>query len=277
MISESEVAQSCLTLWNLWTVAHQAPLSMGFSRQEYWSGLPFPSPLKILSVPRKKIHLNNCQTLFCYNTDWYFLFSRHFPTMPMGPWHGLSTYFMHILSDPSGGILGGGQEVEPKPEFGCWLAMDYPEAHLPLPTVVVVVQSLSRVWLFGPHGLQHSRLLCPSPSLGICSNSCPLSQWCHPTISSSVAPLSSCPQSFPASGSFPMSWLFESDSQSIWRFSIQTFRSQYQPHRIITEIWWVKGLEMAQMCASLVLFLNGYLLSWSGSWLGETLGLWGTL
>ena len=50
-----------------------------------------------------------------------------------------------------------------------------------------------------PHGLQHARLPCPSPSPGACSNSCPLSQWCHPTISSSVAPFSSCPQSFPAS------------------------------------------------------------------------------
>ena len=63
-------------------------------------------------------------------------------------------------------------------------------------------------------GLQHSRLPCPSPSPGVCSNSCPLSQWCHPTISSSVVPLSSCLQSFPASGYFPMSWLFTSSGQS---------------------------------------------------------------
>ena len=55
-----------------------------------------------------------------------------------------------------------------------------------------------------PHGWQHARLPCPSPSPSICSNSCSLSQWCHPTISSSVAPFSSCPQSSPASGSFPM-------------------------------------------------------------------------
>ena len=66
-----------------------------------------------------------------------------------------------------------------------------------------------------PHELQHARLPCPSPSPGVCSNSRPLSQWCHPTISSFVAPFSSCPQSFPASGSFPMSWLFASRSQSI--------------------------------------------------------------
>ena len=64
-----------------------------------------------------------------------------------------------------------------------------------------------------PHGLQHARPPCPSPSPGVCSNSCPLSRWCHPTISSSVAPFSSCLQSFPASGSFPMSWLFASGGQ----------------------------------------------------------------
>ena len=66
-----------------------------------------------------------------------------------------------------------------------------------------------------PYGLQHARLPCPSPSPGACSNSCPLSQWCYPTISSSVIPFSSCSQSFPASGSFLMSQLFASGDQSI--------------------------------------------------------------
>ena len=65
-----------------------------------------------------------------------------------------------------------------------------------------------------PHGLQHTRPPCPSPSPGACSNSCPLSWWCHPTISSSVIPFS-CLQSFPASGSFPISQFFASGSQSI--------------------------------------------------------------
>jgi len=65
-----------------------------------------------------------------------------------------------------------------------------------------------------PHGLQHIRLPCPSLSPGVCSNSCPLSWWCHPTISSSVSPLSSCPQTFPASGFFPMNHLFTSGGQS---------------------------------------------------------------
>ena len=66
-----------------------------------------------------------------------------------------------------------------------------------------------------PHGLQHTRLHCPSLSPGVCSNSCPLSRWCHPNISSSVISFSSCPQSFPAWPSYPMSWLFILGGQSI--------------------------------------------------------------
>ena len=77
--------------------------------------------------------------------------------------------------------------------FNCWVVSNY-------------------LWL---HGLQHARLPYPSLSPGVCSNSCPLSCWCHPTISSSVAPLSSYSQSSPASGSFPMSWLFPSGGQNI--------------------------------------------------------------
>ena len=66
-----------------------------------------------------------------------------------------------------------------------------------------------------PHGLQHARPPCPSPTPGACSNSCPLSRWCHPTNSSSVVPFSSYLQSCPASGSFQMSQLFASSGQSI--------------------------------------------------------------
>ena len=77
------------------------------------------------------------------------------------------------------------------------------------------VKSLSCVWFFATHGLQHVRLLCPSPTSRACSNSCPYSRWCHPTISSSVVPFSSCLQFFPASGSFLMSQFFASGGQSI--------------------------------------------------------------
>ena len=66
-----------------------------------------------------------------------------------------------------------------------------------------------------PHELQHTRAPCPSPTPRAYSNSCPLSRWCHPAISSSVVPFFSCPQSLPASGSFPMSQLFAWGGQSI--------------------------------------------------------------
>ena len=66
-----------------------------------------------------------------------------------------------------------------------------------------------------PHESQHARPPCPSQTPGVYSNSCPLSQWCHPAISSSVVPFSSCLQSLPASGSFPVSQLFTSGGQSI--------------------------------------------------------------
>ena len=66
-----------------------------------------------------------------------------------------------------------------------------------------------------PHELQHTRPPCPTATPGAYPNTCPLSRWCHPTISSSVVPFSSCPPSFPASGSFQMSQLFTSGGQSI--------------------------------------------------------------
>ena len=78
----------------------------------------------------------------------------------------------------------------------------------------VVVQPLSHTNSLWPYGLQHARHHCPSLSPWICSNSCWLSQWCHPTILSSVIPFTSCLQSFPASGSFLMSRLFASGGQS---------------------------------------------------------------
>ena len=70
-----------------------------------------------------------------------------------------------------------------------------------------------------PHGLQHTGFLCPSSSLRACSNSCSFNGWCHPTISSSVIPVSSWPLSFPASGSFPMNWLLHIRWPKYWSFS----------------------------------------------------------
>ena len=82
-----------------------------------------------------------------------------------------------------------------------------------------------------PHGLQHTSLPCPSPSPRACSNSCPLSQWYHPTVSSSVIPFSSYNQSFPASGSFPMSQLFPSGDHGIGA-SASAFALIFQPEKI---------------------------------------------
>ena len=76
------------------------------------------------------------------------------------------------------------------------------------------VQSLSHVWLFATHESQHARPPYPSPTPGVHSDSRPSSQWCHPAISSSVIPFSSCPQPLPASGSFPVTQLFTLGGQS---------------------------------------------------------------
>ena len=90
--------------------------------------------------------------------------------------------------------------------------------YLPLPGNVLFFRKFSSVaqsdslW---PHGLQHARISCPSPTPGACSDSCLSSWWCHPTISSSVVPFSSCLQSLPESGSFPMSWFFASGGWNI--------------------------------------------------------------
>ena len=91
----------------------------------------------------------------------------------------------------------------------------------------VQFSSLSHLQLW-PHGPQHARPSCPSPTPGVYTNSCPLSWWCHPDISSSVVPFSSCPQSFPASGSFPVTQ-FSAGGQSI-RVSASTSVLPMSPH-----------------------------------------------
>ena len=123
-----------------------------------------------------------------------------------------------------------------------------------------------------PHELQHTRLPCPSLSPRVCSNSCPLSHsWCHPTISTSVVPFSSCPQSFPASGSFPMNRLFTSvglnivasASVSVLPMNIQGWRplgltdlisflskglsSLHQNHSSKASILWSSAFFMVQL------------------------------
>ena len=93
-------------------------------------------------------------------------------------------------------------------------ALNFNKFSHPINVSIQLVQSLSHVWLFATHEPQHSRPPCPSPTPRVHPNPCPLSQWYHLTISSSVIPFS-CPQLLPASGSFPMSQLFASGGQNI--------------------------------------------------------------
>ena len=100
-----------------------------------------------------------------------------------------------------------------------------------------------------PHGLQHTRLHSPSPTSGACLNSCPLSQWSHPTILSSVIPFSSCLQSFPASGSLPMSQFFPSGGQSVG-FIISS--SNEHPGLISFRMDWLDLLAVQRTLKSLL-------------------------
>ena len=93
-----------------------------------------------------------------------------------------------------------------------------------------------------PHALQHTRLPCPSSTPGACSNSSPSSQWCHPTISSSVVPFSSCLQPFPASGSFPVSVL-HSRWPKYWSFSFSISSSNGYSGLISFRIDWLCILQ----------------------------------
>ena len=124
---------------------------MGFSRQECWSGLPWPPPGDL----------------------------------------------------PSPGI-------EPLSLMSPAVA----DGFFTISIAVFVIQLPNYVWCFTHHGLQHARPPCPSPSSEVCPSSCPLHQWCHPAFSSFNTLFSFFPQSFPASGTFPVSWLFTSGDQN---------------------------------------------------------------
>ena len=114
------------------------------------------------------------------------------------------------------------QRLDPGFHHCRWML--YQLSHHGSPSVTSVQFSLSVVsnslW---PHESQHARPPCPSPTPGVYPDSCPLSRWCHPAISSSVVPFSSCPQSLPASGSFPMSQLFAWGGQSTGASALAAF------------------------------------------------------
>ena len=104
-----------------------------------------------------------------------------------------------------------------------------------------------------PHGLQHARPPCPSPTPGACSNSCPLSRWCLPTISSSIVPFSSCLQSFPASGSFLMSQsVLRIRWPKYWSFSFNISPSNGHPGLISLRKGWLDLLAVQETLKSLL-------------------------
>ena len=103
-----------------------------------------------------------------------------------------------------------------------------------------------------PHELQHARPPCPSPTPGVHPNPCSLSRWCHSTISSSVMPFSSCPQSFPASGSFQMSQLFSSGGQSIGVSASTSFLPIAHPGLISFRMDWLDLLAVQGTLKSLL-------------------------
>ena len=123
-----------------------------------------------------------------------------------------------------------------------------------------------------PRRWQHTRLPCPSPTPGAYSNSCPSHQWCHSTISSSVIPFSFCLQSFPASGSFPVSQLFASGGQSNWSFSFSISSSNEYSGLISFRTDWFDLLAVQGTPKSLLQypvqkhqFLDTQLTLWSNS------------
>ena len=156
--------------WTLWFRACQAPLSIEFSNQEYWSGLSFPPPGDVPDSGIKPMSLSLPA-----------LAGGFFTTVPPG---------------------------KPK-ECIQFSSVQFSRS--------VVSSSL---W---PHESQHTRPPCPSPTPGVHSDERPLSQWCHPVISSSVVPFSSCPQSLPTSESFPMSQLFAWGGQSTGASALASF------------------------------------------------------
>ena len=103
-----------------------------------------------------------------------------------------------------------------------------------------------------PHESQHARPPCPSPTPGVYSNSCPSSRWCHPAISSSVVPFSSCPQSLPASESFPMSQLFAWGGLKYWSFSFGISPSNEHPALISFRMDWLDLLAVQGTLKSLL-------------------------
>ena len=228
----------------------------GFSRQEYWSRLPFPplgdlpdpgrEPRSLASpalagrffttAPTRKPQVPDVQhynSVSCtLQNDHYHESSyiRHHRVGPFHPFHSTSSPL--LLCSLYLWVLFGLVLI---PHINEIIKTYYSYKQNIYIHTNMLIHMVGMSWLhfssdqfsrsvvsnsWWPHGLQHARLPCPSPTPGACSTSRPSSWWCHPTISSSVVPFSSCLQSFPASGSFPMSQFFPSGGHWSFSFSI---------------------------------------------------------
>ena len=210
---EKEMAtHSSILVWKIpWTEEPGRLQSMGSQRVRHdWA-----TSLSLHShFPPLKTLIHNCVLEFGKCPKWT-MWSYKGGT-PCSGWDHSS-----LGSGPPGFSLGScrrmwstGPRKSPCLSWGLNLFLS-PRDCMRIKSYIALIQALSHSDSLRPHGLQNARLLCPSLSPRVYSNSCPLSQWHYPTISSFVTPFSSCPQSLTASGSFPMSWLFTSGGQSI--------------------------------------------------------------
>ena len=182
---------SCVWVFaTLWTVALQALLCMGFSRQEYWTGLPF----SVLQGIFQNQESNPCLLclLHCRQILYPWATGEALKSIPLGLRETLPQTKWRIQLGAS-----------------CMVKSSF---YLFLSTFSVQFSWSVMFNSLRPCVPQHTRFPCPLPTPGAWSNSCPSSQWCHPTILSSVVPFSSCLQSFPASRSFP--WVSSNDQLS---------------------------------------------------------------
>ena len=239
---------SCISLFATpWTAAWHAPLSIEFSRQEYWIELSFPTPGDLLNAGVKPVSL-----VFPALAGRFF--TTVLPGKPPFPNHfilrkSIRPQQENYLTTPD--LLSVDSYCQEQRKFyffqtkviltvsfayslnsNQWLNHTYNKSYYSIKVNKIesfMLQQCTKISLYSlvqfsrsllsdtlrSHGPQHARPPRPSPTPRVYPNPGPLSQWCHATISSSVAPFSSCPQSLPASGSFQMSQLFTSGSQSI--------------------------------------------------------------
>ena len=233
----------------LWTVAHQVALFMGFSRQEYWSGLPFPSPGDLPDPgiePPSLISSALAGSFFTTGATWEALHERHwfviFSLVLQRLYEGFVLRLCHPAPwqhevFPLSSILRKSLYKFGTSPFNVW---SFPFSHL------VVSDSLQS------HGLKHARLPCPSPTFGACSNPCPSSQWCHPTISSSVTPFSSCLQSFPNIRVFSNELVLHIRWPKYWSFSFSISPSDEYSGLISFRIDWFDLLAVQGTLKSLL-------------------------